>query len=77
MNNIIEDLIAIRDTPDFDIKMDAMKKEMDADPVFRDKVERQFKEALQKSGDRIAQLEREVDLLIARRHNTPPTESLF
>jgi hypothetical protein len=56
MKNIVEDMIAGKaNTKD-------LKKQMDKDPALKKKLTRQFQQALNKRGERIKRLEKEVSI---------------
>ncbi len=58
MKNIIEDVIAGK------ISAKSVKKQMDEDPALKEKLKKQFKAALNKRGEKIKQLEKEVSLKV-------------
>lgn len=62
MKNYIEDIVTTRSDIEGHKKLLHLKKKIDSDDVLRNRIKKQFKDALDKRGKRIEQLEKEITI---------------
>lgn len=62
MKNYIEDIVTTRSDIEAHKKLLHLRKKIDSDAVLRNRIKKQFKDALDKRGKRIEQLEKEITI---------------